>query len=248
MKILIFSGHSASGYRGCGAVGGINESNETRRLGKKVVEYLKAMGVDVDYACVDKPKTSNYLKEQVALANSMGKYDCVVQIHFNASNGKGKGTETYYTSSKGKVFAERVHNKLKTVFRDRGVKQNNGLYWLKNTACPSILIETCFCDNNDDVKLYNNNFNKVAQLIAEGLANKTYVAKPQEEIKDESSFLVKILVDELNIRKEASFTSTVVGVVKKNEVYTIVKQKNGLGELKSGKGWISINEKYVKKL
>ena len=111
MKILIFAGHSTNGYRGSGAIGSLNESNENRRLGKKVVEYLKAMGIDADFACVDIPKTTNYLKEQVSLANSMGSYDCMVQIHFNASNGNGKGTETYYISSKGKVFAERVHNK-----------------------------------------------------------------------------------------------------------------------------------------
>ena len=247
MKVLIFAGHSANGYRGCGAVGALNESNENRRLGKKVVEYLKAMGIDAEFKCLDKPKTSNYLKEQVALANQE-KYDVQVQIHFNASNGKGRGTETYYISSKGRTFAERVHNKLKTIFRDRGVKSSTGLYWLKNTNSPSILIEVCFCDNNDDAKLYNNNFNKIAQLIAEGIANKTYTEPKEEPIKDESSFIVRITTEELNIRKEASFSSEVVGVVKKGEAYTIVEVKNGLGRMKSGKGWISLNEKYVKRV
>ena len=60
-------------------------------------------------------------------------------------------------------------------------------------------------------------------------------------------FLATIIVDELNIRKDADFNSEVVGVVKKGGVYTIVEVKNGLGKLASGAGWISINEKYVSK-
>ena len=247
MKILIFAGHSTNGYRGSGAIGSLNESNENRRLGKKVVEYLKAMGIDADFACVDIPKTTNYLKEQVSLANSMGRYDCMVQIHFNASNGNGKGTETYYISSKGKVFAERVHNKLKTLFRDRGVKQNNRLYWLKNTSCPSILIETCFCDNNDDAKIYNNNFNKVAQLIAEGLANKTYVAKPQEETKQEfKQYLARCTTNSLNCRKGAGTNYDIERQIDKGVVITIVEEKMN-GNTKWGKSlsgyWVAL--KYM---
>ena len=63
-----------------------------------------------------------------------------------------------------------------------------------------------------------------------------------------NTFKVKIICDELNIRKSASFDSAVVGVVKKDEVYTIVETKNGLGKLLSGAGWISMGSKYVKKL
>lgn len=68
--------------------------------------------------------------------------------------------------------------------------------------------------------------------------------KKEETFK---SYVVKILVDELNVRKEASFDSTVVGVVKKGQAFTIVEEKNGLGKLKSGAGWISLGSKYVQK-
>ena len=64
----------------------------------------------------------------------------------------------------------------------------------------------------------------------------------------ESNFTVKVICDELNIRKEASFTSQVVGTVKKGEVYTIVEVSNGLGRLKSGVGWISMGTDYVEKV
>ena len=63
-----------------------------------------------------------------------------------------------------------------------------------------------------------------------------------------TSFLVKITCNELNIRQSDSFDSKVVGVVRKNEVYTIVQESNGLGKLKSGAGWISMNSNYVQKV
>lgn len=60
-------------------------------------------------------------------------------------------------------------------------------------------------------------------------------------------FLVEIICDKLNIRKEANFDSMVVGVVKRGEVYTITKEENGLGKLKSGVGYISMNPKYIRR-
>lgn len=61
------------------------------------------------------------------------------------------------------------------------------------------------------------------------------------------SFLVEITCNELNIRQKADFNSKVVGTVKRGEVYTIVAEENGLGKLKSGAGYISLNSKYVKR-
>ena len=60
-------------------------------------------------------------------------------------------------------------------------------------------------------------------------------------------FLVEIICDELNIRQKADFNSKVVGTVKRGEVYTIIEEENGLGKLKSGVGYISMNPKYIKK-
>jgi N-acetylmuramoyl-L-alanine amidase len=244
------AGHSQNGYLGSGASKYIDESNETRRLGQKVVACLKSLGIDADYIQHDKPKTKNYLKEQVNKANAMGNYDCVVQIHFNAGssdpNNNTTGTETYYRSSSGKPYSDRVNAKLSTLFKDRGSKKDaRGLYWLKNTRCPAILIEVCFVDDKDDSRIYLNNIDKVAQLIAEGIADKDMKAN-----KDES-FKVKVIYDGkdgLNIRKDASSKSDVVGQVFKDDVFTIVETKGVWGRLLSGRGWINISSKYVKKL
>lgn len=66
--------------------------------------------------------------------------------------------------------------------------------------------------------------------------------------EDDGSFLVKVLVDELNIRSGPSTDYRIVGAVHKDEVYTIIRTNGNFGFLKSGKGWISIHSKYVKKV
>ena len=63
----------------------------------------------------------------------------------------------------------------------------------------------------------------------------------------DNTFLVEIICDDLNIRQKADFNSKVVGTVKRGEIYTIIKEENGLGKLKSGVGYISLNPNYIKK-
>lgn len=61
-------------------------------------------------------------------------------------------------------------------------------------------------------------------------------------------FKVKVLVDDLRIRKGAGTNYDSVGKVKKGVTYTITQTSGLWGKLKSGTGWICISEKYVKKV
>ena len=53
----------------------------------------------------------------------------------------------------------------------------------------------------------------------------------------ETPFLVNVIIDGLNIRTEGSMSGKVVGQTEKG-TFTITKVKNGWGRLKSGAGWI----------
>lgn len=55
-----------------------------------------------------------------------------------------------------------------------------------------------------------------------------------------TGYTVKITADVLNVRSGAGTNFPVTATVKKNEVYTIVEEKNGWGKLKSGAGWICL--------
>jgi N-acetylmuramoyl-L-alanine amidase CwlA len=72
----------------------------------------------------------------------------------------------------------------------------------------------------------------------------------KEEVKPQptTSFVVKITVDELNVRSGAGTSYPITTVVKKGQAFTIVEEKNGWGKLKSGAGWISLNSKYVQRV
>lgn len=62
------------------------------------------------------------------------------------------------------------------------------------------------------------------------------------------SYVVRIIVDELNIRTGPSTSYEKVGELYKGDAYTIIEEKNNWGKLKSGVGWISLSKKYVEKI
>lgn len=64
-------------------------------------------------------------------------------------------------------------------------------------------------------------------------------------IQQNDSYLVQIAADVLNVRKGPSTSYPVVTTVKKNQVYTIIKESGNWGFLKSQIGWINLN--YTKK-
>lgn len=85
----------------------------------------------------------------------------------------------------------------------------------------------------------------------EAFKNRVRVLMKPDKLSD-NFFLVRILDPELNIRSAPGTSSKIVGVIKGGGVYTIIEtQKVGTaewGRLKSNIGWISLGEKYTKKI
>ena len=179
MKIGINCGHTVSGQPGCGAVGFINESDETRKVGYKLMEYLKSAGHTVVNCTNDKAASTNEnLSKIVAMANAQP-LDLFVSIHFNSARGKGTEVFTYG----GKEHAEALNilkNMSKLGFINRGVKDGSSLYVVKRTNAKAMLIEVCFVDTKSDVELYE-------QRGANAVANAICNAITGEEVKTEQS-------------------------------------------------------------
>lgn len=176
MKINVHAGHNPDGKVACGAVGLIKESTEARKVTKEVIRLLKKKGHTV-HDCTVKNGTSqgDVLRKIVENCNRH-KVDLDVSIHFNSGandkkgNGKKTGTEVFIYSkeSKSKPYAERIVKQIaKLGFPNRGVKTSKRLYVLKRTKAPSLLIECCFVDDKDDVKLYQ--YKQMAKAIVEGI-------------------------------------------------------------------------------
>lgn len=189
MIISINAGHTISGV-GSGAIGYINESQETRVLTNKIIILLKAYGHvvyndTVDYA----DSTTDSLKKIVTKVNNHNKVDLFVSIHFNSSvDGKGYGSEIYvYNTKEEHPEASKVLENLQKIgFKNRGIKNGSHLYVVKNTNPKALLIEVCFVNNQSDYEMYYNNVDKVAEAIVEGIAGKniTGESKPQNYISE----------------------------------------------------------------
>lgn len=186
MKINVHAGHNPAGKVACGAVGLINESTENRRVKDEVIAQLQTLGHTV-YDCTENNGSgqADVLKKIVAKCNAH-KVDLDVSIHFNsgagdpAGNSKTTGVEAYVysTSSAAKPYAEKICQAIADLgFRNRGVKYSTGLYVLKHTVSPAVLVECCFVDDKDDAELYS--YRDMASAIVRGITGKT-VQEPEE--------------------------------------------------------------------
>ena len=156
MVIGVNCGHTVSGA-GYGAVGLIKESEHTRLVGQALMSLLRTAGAGVVDCTVDSANTqAEYLAAAVALADRQN-LDWFISIHFNASaEHTGSGVEVYtYEGRQYQDALEVCNNIAELGFKNRGVKAGTGLYVIRKTKAKSMLIEVCFCDNEEDVALYN---------------------------------------------------------------------------------------------
>lgn len=239
MKINVHAGHNPDGKIACGAVGIIKESTQARKVVKYVKKYLKTAGHTVyDCTCNNGTSQSDVLNKIVKKCNAH-KADLDISIHFNSGagdrkgNGKSTGTEVliYKIGAEPEKVAESITKEIaKLGFTNRGVKARPDLYVLNSTKAPAMLIECCFVDDVDDVKIYS--AKKMAQAIVIGILN-SYGAKTYKAGRNIRAFNAK---------------GKKVGTVKKNTVCNIDKYAfiNGylMGRRKVKGTWVKV--RYLK--
>ena len=163
----INDGHTKSGV-GCGAVGIINESVETRKVGQIVRQLLAENGHKVVDCTVDySTSVSDNLSHIVSIANRQD-LDWFVSIHFNAGGGRGVEVYTY----EGRQYQDALDvcsNIAALGFQNRGVKAGSGLYVIRRTSAKSMLIEVCFVDTDDANKYKEVGAYEIALAIVKAL-------------------------------------------------------------------------------
>lgn len=170
MKVLLISGHGAGD---CGACGnGYQEADLTRELVNLIAPKLK------EYATVDvyDQKRNAYKDTQNGKFNVGEKaYDYALEIHFNAYNGEAKGTEIFVTTKESAITVEQgIMKKMGKYFKLRdadGVKKTDFavIKRLKNKGISSALLEVCFIDNKEDMKVYKAKKDAIATDIVAGI-------------------------------------------------------------------------------
>lgn len=168
MNICINGGHCPG--LDSGAVGArLQEADVTKALMRAVAGYLRAVGYDVLEV------QENELYEITEASNDWGA-DLFVSIHCNAAEApEARGTEVfcYKPGGDSEMLANCVQNQIVNTLGtlDRGVKFSAGLYVLKNTDCPAVLVETAFISNPEDEKLLCDKQDEFARAIARGITD-----------------------------------------------------------------------------
>ena len=168
-KVFLTAGHRG---KGTGAVGIIDEGEETIRLRNLIGEILRNRGVEV-FSDRDDDSLSVVVENVNA---ECGIDDICIDIHFNAFNTQAQGSEILIPNDFNDVEKElaqdlltAIVNTLKT--KSRGVKkessgQHSRLAMLSNVDCHSMVVEICFCDNTEDALKYQTKFNDLAYAMA----------------------------------------------------------------------------------
>lgn len=169
MKIAIAAGHTKNGV-GYGACGLLKESEETRKVANELLLLFRRKGHTAINCTVDKAHSvMGYLSEQVRLANE-SKSPLFICVHFNCSNSKGKGVECYTWKANRLNEAIKICDNISMFgFKNRGIKDGSNLYVIRKTTMNAILVEVCFIDNEEDVRLYK-------EVGAKGIAYAIYNA------------------------------------------------------------------------
>lgn len=151
-----------------GASGKFSEVTEDRKVKDKVITLLRQEGHTV-YDCTDDVgKTQSQNLSNIVKKCNAHTVDLDISIHFNAFNGIANGVEVLQYDDKTKEIAQRICNCIaKLGFQNRGVKERQDLYVLKNTKAKAILVECCFCDSEQDAKIYATD--TMAKAIVEGI-------------------------------------------------------------------------------
>ncbi len=76
--------------------------------------------------------------------------------------------------------AERICDRIASLgFANRGVKVRKDLAVLNSTHAPALLVECCFCDNDEDYALYNSD--SMAYAIVKGITNQNIGGWKQDD-------------------------------------------------------------------
>jgi len=195
MKINVHAGHNPDGKVACGAVGLIYESTEARNVVSKLITLLQKAGHTVYNCTVDNGTSQSDVLNKIVRKCNANSVDLDISVHFNAGakntsgNGVTTGTEVlvYDNATKAYGYAKKVCTEIsKLGYKNRGVKVNQGLYVLNSTKSPAMLIECCFVDDADDVKLYS--ADKMAKAIATALG----VDTKEDEKMDKTAIKISV--------------------------------------------------------
>ena len=179
IKIYIDQGYNPNPPNTGAEGNGLREQDITYEVGVRLAELLRQNGnFEVRLSRPTRQTqlgTSNAssLRVRVNDANSWGA-DYFISIHANASvDSSANGTEAlvYSRPSRAANLAQDIVDSVTQItgLKNRGVKLRPGLYVLRKTNMPAVLVELGFISNPQDAYQMGNNPSLFAQGIYQGI-------------------------------------------------------------------------------
>ncbi len=166
--ILIDIGHA----RKTGAEAhGREEHEEMAYFAPVLAKELQAQGFFT--TIIDYPEMSNDgdLVTTVNEANRL-RADFILALHMDwAEDERARGGHVCYVSGAGERMARCIAGYLCEMFPGRAeqVARRKGLYVLRKTTAPAVLIEVCFISSREDMALFEREQERAAGAIAQGV-------------------------------------------------------------------------------
>lgn len=182
-KIYIDQGHNPSGFNTGAEGNGLREQDVTYEVGQRLASLLRRSGnweVRLSRNLPDEVlgnSNASSLRARVNDANAWGA-DYFISIHTNGStSSSARGIEAYAYSRPSRAFelGEDIVEDLvdATGFPERGMFVRPGLYVLKRTSMPAVLVEIGFISNPQESAVMRNNPGLFAQGIYNGIVEYT---------------------------------------------------------------------------
>lgn len=165
------------------------EKDDTLDLTLAVGDILKKNGIDVYYTRTTDEYETPFKK--ATDANNSGA-NLFVSIHRNSSENPNQysGVETLVYSDTGlkAEVARNINNQLEDAgFKNLGVDERKNLVVLKRTKMPAVLVEAGFINNDKDNYLFDEEFDSIAQAIADGILESIPSGRPGNTTSNKSN-------------------------------------------------------------
>jgi len=165
-SVVISSGHGLY-VRGASSPM-LDEVDEARIVVDALADELRRRGVAVTTYHDDVSREQSENLQRITDFHNSKDRELDISVHFNAYEqvDHGMGVEVLYYSDKAlaKELSAAIADASGLI--DRGPKQRQDLYVLANTEETCVLLEVCFCDSEEDVRLYREHFDEIIDDLA----------------------------------------------------------------------------------